>query len=158
MYALYQLQRDLLYLPRTAAVGLSGLTMALDAATGIDVFRPLRAGCELFARMNFHHTQPCFGIDAVAVDGREVSVTEEATLSTAFGTLLHFRKHCEDNPARTMPKVLVVAPLSGHFATCCGTPYGCCCPTTTCTSPTGTTRETSVARPGDRGSRSMWII
>jgi len=47
MYALYQLQRDLLYLPRTAAVGLSGLTMALDAATGIDVFRPLRAGCEL---------------------------------------------------------------------------------------------------------------
>jgi len=67
--------------------------------------------------MNFHHTQPCFGIDAVAVDGREVSVTEEATLSTAFGTLLHFRKHCEDNPARTMPKVLVVAPLSGHFAT-----------------------------------------
>jgi poly(3-hydroxybutyrate) depolymerase len=117
MYALYQLQCDLLYLPRTAAVGLSGLTRALDAATGIDVFRPLRAGCELFARMNFHHTQPPFGIDTVPVDGHDVSVTEEATLTTAFATLLHFRKHCEDTPAKTMPKVLVVAPLSGHFAT-----------------------------------------
>src|ERR1700730_8711488 len=116
MYTLYQLQSDLLSLPRDAAARLSRLTVAFDQATGVDAFRPLRAGCELFTRFNFRHTQPPFCIDSVMVEGREVSVSEEVTLSTAFGTLLHFRKHCADSQ-ETMPKVLVVAPLSGHFST-----------------------------------------
>ena len=40
-------------------------------------------------------------------------VTEEALASTPFGTLLHFKKDIE----QAQPRVLVVAPLSGHFAT-----------------------------------------
>lgn len=116
MYALYQLQLDLLLAPRHAAAQLSRFAAAFGRATGVDLFRPLRAGCDLFARMKFGHTQPPFDIDSVTIEGREVAVAEEVTLSSPFGTLLHFRKHFDDVP-RTMPKVLVVAPLSGHFST-----------------------------------------
>ena len=45
---------------------------------------------------------------------REVAVTEEVVARTPFGTLLHFRKDVADPP---QPRVLIVAPMSGHFAT-----------------------------------------
>ena len=49
-----------------------------------------------------------------ALVGNEIaSVTEEAALVTPFATLLHFKKDI----AAQQPRVLVVAPLSGHFAT-----------------------------------------
>ncbi|MBN8943728.1 MAG: polyhydroxyalkanoate depolymerase [Rhizobiales bacterium] len=75
--------------------------------------RELLASWELIARAGFTHHRPPFGIDRVTVGNREVAVTEVAAHRTAFGTLLHFKK---DTPV-TQPRVLVVAPLSGHFAT-----------------------------------------
>ena len=50
---------------------------------------------------------------SVTVGNREVAVTEEAALRTPFGTLLHFKKDID----LAQPRVLVIAPLSGHFAT-----------------------------------------
>jgi polyhydroxyalkanoate depolymerase len=47
------------------------------------------------------------------VGNREVEVTEEVALRTPFATLLHFKK----DVAQAQPRVLLVAPLSGHFAT-----------------------------------------
>ena len=58
-------------------------------------------------------TRPPYGIDSVTVGNREVAVSEEAAHVTPFGTLLHFKKDIET----AQPRVLVVAPLSGHFAT-----------------------------------------
>ena len=49
----------------------------------------------------------------MSVDGQAVAVTEEAADDTPFGTLLHFRK----DHAGPQPRVLLVAPMSGHFAT-----------------------------------------
>ncbi len=57
--------------------------------------------------------RPAFGIDSVMVGNREVAVHERAALTTPFGTLLHFKKDIE----AAQPSVLLVAPLSGHFAT-----------------------------------------
>ena len=68
---------------------------------------------EVLSRMRLTHTRPAYGIRHVMVDGEEVSVREEAALVAPFGTLLHFRK---DTQAE-QPKVLLAAPLSGHFAT-----------------------------------------
>jgi polyhydroxyalkanoate depolymerase len=68
---------------------------------------------EMVTRATLTHHRPAFGIDTVRSSGRDVAVFEEVTLSTSFGTLLHFRK---EDPA-PQPRVLVVAPLSGHFAT-----------------------------------------
>jgi poly(3-hydroxybutyrate) depolymerase len=60
------------------------------------------------------HTRPPYGIDTVTVGNREVAVREEVVLSLPFCNLLRFAK---DDIATAQPKMLVVAPLSGHFAT-----------------------------------------
>ena len=69
---------------------------------------------EVFSRMRLTHSRPAYGITSVLVDGEEVAVHEEPTLVAPFGTLLHFRKA---RRKAAQPKVLLAAPLSGHFAT-----------------------------------------
>ncbi|KVD53015.1 poly(3-hydroxybutyrate) depolymerase [Burkholderia ubonensis] len=76
--------------------------------------RTLDAWCELFECCAFSHRRPPFGIDAVDVDGATVPIVEHAATGTPFGTLLHFRKAL---PVARQPRVLIVAPMSGHFAT-----------------------------------------
>jgi len=75
--------------------------------------RRLAAACELMGLAQVTHHRPAFGIDSVLVAGEPVAVTEEARLVTPFATLLHFRKET----AVPQPRVLIVAPMSGHFAT-----------------------------------------
>ncbi|MFE1597898.1 polyhydroxyalkanoate depolymerase [Methylobacterium sp. ID0610] len=71
------------------------------------------ATARMMQRAGLTHARPSYGIDAVTVGNREVPVTEEPVLRTPFGTLLRFRKDLDSE----QPRVLVVAPLSGHFAT-----------------------------------------
>ena len=71
------------------------------------------AAMEMVSRFRLSHSRPAFGIHSVRVDNRDVPVVEEVALDLPFGQLLHFRKDM-DTP---QPKVLVTAPLSGHFAT-----------------------------------------
>jgi polyhydroxyalkanoate depolymerase len=59
------------------------------------------------------HDRPPFGIDAVTVGGETIEVVEESACTTPFATLVHLRKAMAD-PG---PRVLIVAPMSGHFAT-----------------------------------------
>src|SRR5262249_29843173 len=75
--------------------------------------RNLTATYELMARAGLTHERPPFGIDRVPVGNREVKVREVSECVTPFGTLLHFKKDIE----ASQPRVLLVAPLSGHFAT-----------------------------------------
>lgn len=75
--------------------------------------RRMLAGLELFAGLRTTHERPAFGLGRVRLGNREVEVTEEAVHRTPFATLLRFRK---DAPVR-QPPVLLVAPMSGHFAT-----------------------------------------
>lgn len=71
------------------------------------------AAATLFADTTLTHERPPYGIASVMVGNREVEVTEQPVVATAFGTLLHFKK----DVVTAQPKVLVIAPLSGHFAT-----------------------------------------
>jgi polyhydroxyalkanoate depolymerase len=80
---------------------------------GHGAVRNLTAAYELIARAGLTHTRPPFGISHAMVGNREVEVREEAAQVTPFGTLLHFKKDIEAE----QPRVLLVAPLSGHFAT-----------------------------------------
>jgi len=77
------------------------------------VLRRSRAALSLLHRGTVSHTRPPFGIEPVRVDNRLVMPEEVPVLTTPFGTLLRFRKDIQ----ATQPKVLVVAPMSGHFAT-----------------------------------------
>lgn len=112
LYETYQLQDDLLApIRRTArfAGGVSDRLGWLRSASG----RQAAAAWELLARLQLTHHRPSFDIDMVPVGNREVEVTEEVVLELPFGRLMRFAKDV-DTP---QPKVLVVAPLSGHFAT-----------------------------------------
>jgi poly(3-hydroxybutyrate) depolymerase len=75
--------------------------------------RHVGAAMELLSRFQLTHTRPEFGIASVPVGNREVPVTERIALDLPFGRLLHFAKDVDT----AQPRVLVVAPLSGHFAT-----------------------------------------
>jgi poly(3-hydroxybutyrate) depolymerase len=112
LYLAYQTQSDIMVPVRAwaamaVAAGGSSL-LAENSAT-----RNLTAAYELIARAGLSHTRPAFGIGSVTVGNREVEVSEEAAAATPFGTLLHFKKHA----GTAQPRVLMVAPLSGHFAT-----------------------------------------
>ncbi len=84
----------------------------LDVGTGVPA-RWFDAAGAMMGRAGITHARPAYGIGAVTVGNREVPVEERVALVAPFGTLTHFAK---DVDAR-QPRVLVVAPLSGHFAT-----------------------------------------
>src|SRR4051794_27664856 len=80
---------------------------------GSPLVRGASAALNLFSGARISHDRPEFGIDRVIVGGAEVAVTEEAVETHPFCRLVHFRKAVQVD----QPKLLVVAPLSGHFAT-----------------------------------------
>ena len=69
--------------------------------------------CEVLARMRLTHARPAYNLDTVSVAGQPVAISEHQVCELPFGTLLHFKKAMV-SPG---PRVLLVAPLSGHFAT-----------------------------------------
>ena len=75
--------------------------------------RNVWAGWEVLARAGLTHKRPSFGIDTVPVGNRQVEVREVPVERTPFCTLLRFEK---ETP-QPQPRVLLVAPMSGHFAT-----------------------------------------
>jgi len=115
LYDLYQAQADFLIPFREAARFGAGLAQLWETGCCArpPLLRHLRATWSLFAEAGLTHRRPSFGIAAVDIGNRVVDVVEEAADDTPFGTLLHFRK----NAAVAQPRVLLVAPMSGHFAT-----------------------------------------
>ena len=111
LYQAYQAHADLMVPVRALASLASRIGPPFPENLGM--VHSLTAACELIARAKLTHERPPFGIDTVMVGNREVAVREEAARTTPFGTLLHFKKDVET----AQPRVLLVAPLSGHFAT-----------------------------------------
>ncbi len=112
LYLAYQAQSDFM----TPAKAWATLALAAGHQAMLaehPAVRNLTAAYELIARVGLTHTRPPFGIHSVNVGNRDVEVREEAAHRTPFGTLLHFKKDI----AAAQPRVLLVAPLSGHFAT-----------------------------------------
>jgi polyhydroxyalkanoate depolymerase len=97
---------------------MAGLTGPLWRLPLLGPFTPpwwprIGAALELVARTGITHRRPSYGIERVRVGQREVAVREEAVDRTPFATLLRFAKDGE----APQPRVLLVAPMSGHFAT-----------------------------------------
>ncbi|KAB2918362.1 MAG: polyhydroxyalkanoate depolymerase [Hyphomicrobiaceae bacterium] len=113
LYTAYQTHADIMAPIRSMAQASLSALGPLAAANELKFLRNVTAAYELIARAGLTHTRPSYGIDAVRVGNRDVAVTEEPVMVTPFGTLLRFRKDIEI----AQPRVLVVAPLSGHFAT-----------------------------------------
>lgn len=75
--------------------------------------RAVAAVCELVAGAGLSHRRPAYGIESVSIGDRLVAVREVEVHRTPFCTLLRFEKDL----ATAQPRVLLVAPMSGHFAT-----------------------------------------
>lgn len=77
--------------------------------------RTVAAGAELIERSTRRFEKPEFGLASTVVDGKQVAVREVPILVKPFSTLLHFKR--DGVPAGRHPRLLVVAPMSGHWAT-----------------------------------------
>jgi poly(3-hydroxybutyrate) depolymerase len=75
--------------------------------------KSVAAGAEIMARLTQNFGKPAFGLKTTLVDNQDVEVNEEILLRKPFCDLLHFHR----DTRRRDPKVLLVAPMSGHFAT-----------------------------------------
>jgi poly(3-hydroxybutyrate) depolymerase len=114
LYEAYQAHSDALAPMRWMAQAAKGLlNQPWPLLAHHPVFRGAAAACEMVARAGMWHERPDFAIRGTCVRGRAVGVSEVAILRHPFCTLLHFAK----DSAVDQPRVLVVAPLSGHFAT-----------------------------------------
>lgn len=113
LYQAYQLQDDLVGSWRYAATWGRSFRSFLKMGMGEKPAQRLDATLELVQRYRLSQTRPDFHLLPVQVGNREVPIVEEVVLELPFGKLLRFSKDV-DTP---QPKVLVLAPLSGHFAT-----------------------------------------
>ena len=87
----------------------------LNPWANTQVGRNLVASAEMFERLTRRYGKPRFGLDHTMVDGRHVSVEEQVVWQRPFCRLLRFRRDMPDTAAQE--KLLVVAPMSGHYAT-----------------------------------------
>ena len=114
MYQAYQAQSDLMWPFRTLARLATPMLLDPDLSLSrVPALRQTAAACKVMELAEVTHRRPPWRIDSVMVAGQAVPVVEEAALVTPFATLLRFAKHS----APPQPKVLVAAPMSGHFAT-----------------------------------------
>ncbi|MBY6242195.1 polyhydroxyalkanoate depolymerase [Methylosinus sp. Sm6] len=114
MYDAYQSYADVSNRLRLAAASGERLLRLWKTAPYASPLRCFQAYCELVALLGFTHERPSFGIDQISThDGAVIDIAEEAVYSTPFCTLLRFARKDVEN----LPRVLLVAPMSGHFAT-----------------------------------------
>ncbi len=119
-YSSYQMY-ELLHLAFAPARALSETAMQmlkspLHPFANTPVARNLAASAELFERMTRRYGKPVFGFQTVEIDGEPTLITEEHVWARPFCRLLHFKREFI-GPAPRQSKLLVVAPMSGHYAT-----------------------------------------
>ena len=75
--------------------------------------RQLAASCELMHRLGKEYQKPAWHLPTTRINGKDVEVTETVELTQPFCRLVHFERAARRND----PRVLLVAPLSGHHST-----------------------------------------
>ncbi len=114
LYDAYEMQRSLL--AGASAWANFGVGLLNNPANPFAYFGGgpvLSSALEVFAHAAAPRGKPAFGLDTTVVDGKTVAVTEEVALKKPFGQLKHFVREGVTGG----PKLLIVAPMSGHYAT-----------------------------------------
>lgn len=81
------------------------------------VGRNIAASAELFERLTRRYGKPIFGLSSTVIDGKTVPVRDVAVWQRPFCKLLRFERDWQGAEAPRQPKLLIVAPMSGHYAT-----------------------------------------
>lgn len=113
LYRAYQTYVDASEPLRAMARAVVSLGKPFNGVRDMGFSQNLLALLEMTARSGLIHARPSYAVESIMIDGHKVGVREETPLSLPFCDLIHFAK----DVAAPQPKMLVVAPLSGHFAT-----------------------------------------
>jgi poly(3-hydroxybutyrate) depolymerase len=114
LYAAYELQRQLATPVRLWANALEQVyTSPYNPLSDTWFGKSMAASAEIMARLTQNYGKPAFGLKTTQIGNETVAVNEEILLRKPFCQLLRFHR----DTTRRDPKVLVVAPMSGHFAT-----------------------------------------
>ena len=114
LYSGYQAWNDMLAPARLGAQWALSLRERMGPMADWPMPRRMFALMDVFQGAQLTHKRPGYAITTVQSGNAQVAVREEVALDLPFGNLLHFAKDDVETP---QPKVLVVAPMSGHFAT-----------------------------------------
>ena len=79
--------------------------------------KSMAAAAEVYERATRRYSKPDWEISSTLVGGERVPVRIQTVWEQPFCKLLHFERELAVTPRRPQPKVLIVAPLSGHYAT-----------------------------------------
>ena len=114
LYDAYEFQRSMMAgASRMASFGAGMLNNPANPFAYLGGGAVVGSALEVFAHVNATRGKPAFGLDHTIIDGREIAVREEIVLRKDFGQLKRFvREGVEGGP-----KLLIVAPMSGHYAT-----------------------------------------
>jgi poly(3-hydroxybutyrate) depolymerase len=117
LYHWYELGRAAVRPARIATDSLRLFFNPLNPWTHTAIGRNAIAACEVFERATRRYPKPAFGITHTVVDRAPVAVTEEVVWEHFACRLLHFKRDIDPRRAASHPRLLLVAPMSGHFAT-----------------------------------------
>ncbi|MBB3473057.1 polyhydroxyalkanoate depolymerase [Sphingomonas sp. BK345] len=114
LYDAYEWQRSwLASASAMATVGANWLNNPSNPFAYLGGGPVMASALEVFAHASASRGKPAFALDTTIVGGREVAVTEEIVLQRPFGQLKRFRREGVEGG----PRLLIAAPMSGHFAT-----------------------------------------
>ena len=118
LYHLYELNHASIAPLRLAAQwGRATFTNDLNPLSETVAGKTIAAACDLFESTTRRYGKPRFGLHETVIDGRPVPVVKRVVREHPFCRLLHFEREPSALDGRRDPTLLIVAPLSGHFAT-----------------------------------------
>ncbi len=122
LYQIYEAQRALMEPFADFAQAASKLYSNAASPLGQNpLAQRVSAGFDLLYRLGKDYEKPVFGLQTVDVEGKEVAIHERVELDKPFCELRRFKRFTDDRETlariKGQPAVLIVAPLSGHYAT-----------------------------------------
>ncbi len=114
LYYLHEMSRLSLAPARAMTEGLRALLdNPLNPWTATPVGRNMASAADIFEHLTRSYGKPAWRLPTTTIDGAEVAVEVEVAIKRAYCHLLHFKRATD----RADPRLLIVAPLSGHYAT-----------------------------------------
>ncbi len=117
-YHAYEMAHAIVQPMRLAAQGLKmQLELPFNPLADTPFAKSIAAACEVFENVTRRYGKPEWAIEETSIHGLKVPIETETVLSKPFCNLIHFGRDDAIAGKRYDPKVLIVAPMSGHYAT-----------------------------------------
>ncbi|WP_174274349.1 polyhydroxyalkanoate depolymerase [Sphingomonas bacterium] len=115
LYEAFEMQRNWLAgASALAGMGSDWMTNPANPFSQTPMATVMASGLDVFAHASAIYGKPAFGLESTMIDGKPYAVVEEIEAARPFGQLIHFTRPEFEG---TQPKLLIVAPMSGHYAT-----------------------------------------